>query len=187
MKVDGKVRRYVPRGYTYDPCPGCESTKEARPMKGVCTECRGILIHGRKARAELAERGAGEPKLYRVPEMPHWLPYLAHDTHEHPIQNAFHALVFAVTAPNETGRNVAWTDETAMIAKPKGSTGSGSSGDVGRVARPSVREAVNDLFQTVYEGLRLAYVEGKEDGRRLLAGLASGELSPKDFEERGRR
>lgn len=50
------------------------------------------------------------------------------------------------------------------------------------VASPALREAIDELDKAIRHALERVYAQGKQDGRNLLLGLASGEVSIVDFE-----
>lgn len=174
-----KARR-APRGWTYDPCPGCAQTTEPRQSGKVCAECSTVLRNAKLREAEIAERGADAPQPYGVPSASHWLPYILHDGGERTVQKAFHDVLYAASEHREDHQFS--SDAERLILDRKGD--SRSSADQTRLFRPSLAGALRALFEAIRDGLERAYEDGKDDGSNLLRQLRDGALSPDDFDRR---
>lgn len=177
--------RRAPRGWTYDPCPGCRQTEDARKRDSVCSTCAGILSNARIAadeRAERAKAGGDAPALYRIPSRYHWLPYLSEKgVTERPIQQAFHAALLAASEHSDEER---YNVREPLLIRP-GPSDDRHSADTRRLfARKSLAVALSNLFDAVREGLAAAYKDGVDDGSNLLRRLRDGSMSPDDFERR---
>lgn len=176
--------RRAPKGYTYDPCPGCGSGHDfqPRPKEGVCVSCREVLNAHAKAVGEARVKGL---VAVGVPEASHWLPYIANDPHD--MQKRFHAVALAVSVPSAGGVDN-FDDSRRLVLKPPG-TNYGS--DWGphritdfRVMPAPVAMALRHLFEGLLQSIPGAYDKGKSDGRNLLAMLSAGELTNAEFERR---
>lgn len=176
--------RRAPRGYTFDPCPGCGQIHDhqSRPKDGVCASCREVLTAHAKAVSEAQSRGL---VAVGVPEMPHWLPYIPND--QHGMQKPFHAVALAVSVPSSGG--VDFFDDTRRLVTIPPGTNYGS--DWGpyritdfRVMPAPVAKALRELYEGLLQAIPGAYEKGKADGRDLLAMLSAGELTNADFERR---
>lgn len=92
-------------------------------------------------------------------------------------------LVQAVTTPVHTG----WNAEHEGYLLECKDTRSGYDGTRFVSADCETRKRLNDLDAAVRNALADAYAEGKARGQRSLLQLASGEMSPNDFEKRSIR
>lgn len=184
------IRRRAPKGFTLDICPGCgELPPHGRRSNGVCPACTAIIDNAKKRQAERDAAGNDAPRLYAVPELSHWLPYLREPRkvgdEAHPIQKAFHDLIRAVSE-HEDVKAVYYEGEKApkhIVDTPRRGYDNTSFG-TRRLFKPSVAEAIRVLFSAVYHGLDACYEDGKDDGTRLLMLLNAGEISPAEFERR---
>lgn len=180
------TQRRAPKGYTFDPCPGCGGVDEmsSRPKLGVCRQCRTVLDGHARHVADLAKKGDAL-FMYGVPEAAHWLPYLTEYLNENksPIQKGFWNLAIAVSEVNVGG--FPENGETLFESQRTDSRHwFGHHAKDYRLMPKHVAENLRTLFNEVKTGLTAAYTQGKSDGSNLLAMLNSGELTTSDFERR---
>lgn len=181
------TQRRAPRGYTYDPCPGCQGVYDNNPRlkDRVCYHCQAILDGHAKQRAEQEKKGENPVLPFAVPDRAHWLPYLSeqHDGSKRPIQDAFHKLTFAVSVANDGSR----IQHKERLYEPKihdSNSWSGYHDKDYRLMPRSTALELRALFNAVRDGLEVAYKKGRSDGSNLLTMLAAGELATPDFERR---
>lgn len=175
--------RRAPKGFTYDPCPGCDLVHDFQPRvkAGVCASCREVLNAHSRAIAEASAQGL---VAVGVPPADHWLPYISNDKHN--VRKLFHSVAMAVSVPS--AGQIDFLDETRrLVLVPKGQSGK----DWGPYRVTDFRvmpSAVAMALRTLYEGLSIAlpaaYEDGKSTGSNLLAMLNAGELTNADFERR---
>lgn len=176
--------RRAPKGYTYDPCPGCGLVHDSqpRPREGVCASCREVLQAHSRAVAEGSNQGL---VAVGVPDQSHWFPHILHDAHD--IQKRFHAVALAVSVPS--AGEVDYFDESRRLVLTPPGMSYGSNWTPYRITDFRVMPApVAKALRALYDGLLQsvpgAYEKGKGDGRNLLAMLSAGELTNDDFERR---
>lgn len=157
----------------------------------VCNECRATLDIGRQLKEE---RRQSTHAAMIMREVPHALPYLrkAPSSNCGKVQAAFWRLSMLLSRP---------TDETAdMNHGPSERLGSspgylylwrdrhdGHSWAVTRVIDRATADALGDAYEAVKRMAEAAYADGHADGRNLLMQLASGDLTPDQFNERAAR
>ena len=174
------------RGNTHDPWPCCGEPPESdfgRPKEGICLECRELIEAGKEAIARQQKAGAG---TYGWCERAHWWPryygdYLFddHETGEK-LSDAMYEVVQAVT---ERSLRTEYRQYGNMFLDCQ-KTHVGYQGMSSRVtANPTVRAKLNELDKQIRAALTSTYNEGKARGQNVILGLASGQMSLRDFEK----
>jgi hypothetical protein len=193
-------QRRAPRGYTYDPCPGCGETKgQPRPRDGVCATCTHAIAWAKAERDKMANRADAESRVVPVafPPCSHWLPYLPEKGKSgSPIQQAYHAIVRLVTEDAtsvqlDVARNQL-TDCSRGIDRLipphqggyHGSDWSPYKLDDYRMIDAQLAQPLSTLYDAIRQGLEAAYRDGVQYGRSLLFQLNDGSLSTDDFAKR---
>lgn len=200
-------RRRASRGYTYDPCPGCKR-EEHRPKDELCLACRHELERARELLKDFERKratGAAVPFILRERVSYYNLGPSRHGFGDR-LRDAVRVLLARVTTPasDETPRK----DPSKPIERRKTWSPSGreievdyeewpfflasdegisrtyeSAGERALVlADPITREAVSELDLAIRETVAEAYKAGKEDGRNILLGLASGDVTIDEFD-----
>lgn len=208
-EMDRLPKRRAWRGHTHDPWPCCGKPPDGssgRPKDGICRDCQQLIEEGKAARAATAakkdlvpfhwtERDYGFPGYYsseyRFPN--------TGDHHDQLKAAMFNLVNAAATpAPGDTPRlspnytmrpsymnpskmerdYAAWP----MVLTVKTDHNSWSWDKL--VLMPeALRNAIDQMDQTVRAVLGAVFQEGKERGSSLLHQLASGEKTLADFEE----
>lgn len=201
MNTSKPSARRAPRGYTYEPCPGCGAGGDhIRPRNGVCGVCANDIAWARQERENAVRRTEAADRKVPVafPPVSHWLPYLPEKgTSNYPIRHAFHAVVMSVTeTPARAQLDVARAqlpDDSQgiahLIVAPRGGYASGGSWMPGRMEDYRVLDAhaappLSALYDAIRQGLEAAFREGVQYGRSLLFQLNDGALSTDDFTRR---
>jgi hypothetical protein len=165
-------------------CPACHEKPDygRRPVDGICRDCAIAIARARAAKEEQQERqNQGGKVAVWFPWAAHALPHLSHDKGStfdarDSTRDRFFALALAVSEPAGEGN----TDRTLVDYKPRAFDNSPSRGKV-RVLAPMVADALRALYQSILELSENAHAEGERRGRRLLFGLATGDVSVNDF------
>lgn len=176
------MRRASP-GYTTAPFPCCGAVVAhgQRPKEtGLCGECAALIKEGRAARA--AREAAATSAVYAFRKVAHGLSYtsvaLAGD-HARELQAAFWQMGQAISTP---ATNLDYTHVAPRLLADDTKDVHQWSALV--IARADQRDALSHLFSVVRACIAAAREDGKQQGRNLLHGLATGELSVSDFNER---
>lgn len=173
---------------TSKPCPGCGQVDPYRPAASVCRACRDALD---RDKALLAARKAQEGKvLTRMPHAPHALPYIQYAFEfKSAFQESFSLLAAAAGEVVPAAHAYELTDtEQAGVLVPEHNKGMNVGGYSLHpnflLIDPGALEALRAVYASVVNIARVAHADGLADGRSLLTGLASGEITVKEFNER---
>lgn len=154
------------KGWTEKPCHGCGLATLHRASE-VCRDCKELMADGHRLRAAVAET---TQEVTNFAGQPHWIGYIRHS--------------------GETGRkflDLLWRWLKSFPAAPEFVTGvvkmkrKEDSQGINVLAPPGTAQFASDLFDHAVELAKAAYLEGREDGSRLLVNLATGEYSVADF------
>lgn len=163
------------RGTSTKPCHGCGST-DMHWTNQVCDECAQAL----REHAEMVKRRdecpdtvvmMGKAQAHALP----WIPKLDSEQCK-PIQAGFHALQEAMSeqcgyAPYSIPR---------IFPTLRASSSSNDWNQTVRI-RPDVAAALGSTYKAVADAVAAAHKKGHEEGRNLLAQLASGQITTDDF------
>lgn len=174
-------------GKTKKPCEGCGETRPyGRETGKVCSVCQSLLDEARQAREVAAARTSRGLEAFPRPWAPHSLGYI-HDAGDAgtafrdtfyqlllqlladpappPAYGAVHKRIEAVGFRDRDDSSVTWVDND---------TGYG-------LVDPALLEATGAVYKAARELARAAHAKGKDEGSRLLLGLASGRVSIDDL------
>lgn len=197
MPARGERRRAY-RGFTHEPyeCCGKDPGPRGRPKRTICRECGQLIEDGKALRQQTSQQVAsGDRGLYRFHERDYavpgyYSPGLSSD-HQRTLQAALFGLVQAaampapVTAPPYANSGQREEDDWEPEAWPHVLTVKQDRHDWGSLVLlpPAVRDAIDRFDQAIRAALASTYQAGKKDGRSVLLGLATGEVSLADFDE----
>jgi len=170
---------------THSACPGCgteHSRGERGPYDAVCDNCRDTLIRARDTLGDKPGSYCLDTSLIteqypsdRASECPDGAP-----TPSQCVDELLDTIVriAAANGPRHSGRDVEWG---AVLGADHRSAHSGMPrvelDDGQRVAVEELGSAIRKLTQAMYH-------QGRRAGRNLLGGLATGEYTIREFEER---
>lgn len=166
---------------TRKPCIGCGEVHPYRPADKLCHDCARDLQLGQRLRKKI-KAGKADVKIYKVAEYgwSHWYPYI-HVGHSgeagDEFRRAFDLVVTQSSDPAEIG-----SIDTEILVPANNFTTSDQQYPVSM--KPELAEGLRRLYLAVQSIADEAYKNGKADGCDLLNGLASGEMSVKEFNER---
>ena len=200
MNATTHSQRRAPRGYTYDPCPGCGDTgPEPRLRDGVCRTCADAIAWAKAEREKIVSRSDAANRAVSVafPPMSHWLPYLPEKgVSNNPIQRAYHSVVMLVTEEATRAQLDVAREQLPnrsqeidrLIRAPRGnhfgSQWSPHRSDDYRMIDAQLTQPLSTLYEAIHQGLEAAYRDGVRYGRSLLFQLNDGSLSTDDFAKR---
>lgn len=166
---------------TTKPCPACKEVVSYRKADDVCLECQKLISEAREQRERLNAKGAGKMDAVAIPKAAHWLQTIYYANRgEYKLQRAFLALAVAIGEKNSAKQD--WNEIQPLIEK-QDSVNVGSGADLFRF-KPGVLKAFRAVYAQVIEDTYFAYRDGKEAGQNLLRGLASGDMTVKEFNRR---
>lgn len=184
------------RGQTSKPCEGCGDASHSREIGKVCLSCQRRL---ELAAAYIEETKDSGFKPYRIPWAAHILPYIPRGSKgtfdrgsaADRFRTIFYGLLRSVsrrwlgsTAGYETGcfdHHMGERDRLRRTGDPHG------GGTEVVAVDPAMMKLLRELYAAAMDVAEAAYEEGHEDGRNLLSGLASGEVSMEDLAEHDAR
>lgn len=147
--------------------------KHFRPAKEVCKDCKNLLKRAEWMDAQLSTLEDDEIVIV-YGKQAHWNEYISsHSGDGRKLMDIFQRIALAASASTSTH-----TAEFNLLGKTEGM----GAVTYAKMARP-LAEAIRDLRIAVSEALKLEYEAGKKDGLSFVRGLASGEISTKDFEK----
>lgn len=180
-------------GCTRALCPGCQGSRQGkqhdpysggdvytqRPTHGICQGCQRLIDKGLNAEAnEQILRDTAATTLCRIPTRGYASNFDAHmpfgkDSH---IGEALMAFIHTISQ-----KSTEYADHThpAPIPFSSGQT----NWSEGRRMKTSTLKAFTRLVTVVNRAFRATYIAGKRDGRNILTGLASGEVSINELTE----
>ncbi len=195
---DTRLRR-CPPGYTHDlyECCGKDPGVYGRPKGQICSTCAGLIEDGRRARA-LVPKGLetlqwtsvpyGWPCFYSCKAQ--FLDGLSSSDARDRLRDAFWRLVNVATtpAPSDTphGDPSKGHEPWPRLLSVKGSGYNSWSFETLVACCPEIRKGLDELHQAIMAALNDVYAAGKRNGRSVLLGLASGEVSVRDFDGDGK-
>jgi hypothetical protein len=157
------------------PCPGCGAMQWA-PATELCGECRRNLERGKAALAEHHARVADGEIVY-VRAGHQWVyGSQAGDLHF----TKYHAADFV----RDLGLLVKPSAEACAYQAPKQDI---DRGDMHGWVTPETADRIKRMLAYLESLLRHVYGCGFKDGRNLLAGLASGDITAKELSKREAR
>lgn len=180
---------------TRKPCPGCGKTSQhLRTANTVCYGCRTLIEEAKTRRSEILAIGGIEP--VSIPKDNHQCPGYSppeqrrlKETEQHmdELRDAMVALgrILGWKAPQGN-----WTPEERRLYRHKefgryGKWGSPYGEHSKRfLVESEVIDAMVRLDNAIQRGLDHSFYEGKHRGQSLMRGLASGEFTVDDFNER---
>ncbi len=180
QKWSGGKRTYSMRA-SKTPCPGCGQVGKYRPADRVCLDCFKDLLEIEELRAKFKAEAEGAEALL-LPWAPHYLPYVPHENSrrrndEQPgIQDSFYALMDHLGKP--TGG--AEIDAACMIEPKRDAFSSGSWAEA-KIYPKGTQKFARNLYDAILRLADASYKEGFERGDNLLANLARGEVTVKDY------
>lgn len=166
------------------PCPACKTTDHRRDgADEVCSECKRLLAF---AKAELKRReglSKDNAEIVRAPERDYAIDGFysrgVHSDVSDGVKKAMHALIMSVTDPVSSAEGFPdWEAKIRVLPSSK-------TRDWLKCYRikKSTATAIIELDTAIRKLQKAAETGAYEDGHNLLIGLASGEMSVKEFNE----
>lgn len=192
-------------GRTKAPCPGCKRRARLysdpqdetkfyagdRPADGLCRDCEGALDDAKKlvARSERAAKRAADRKPFRVPEMPHWMPYLQHGRHDERdatrvIQSTLKQLAETIADEAVVGAEQDYSDVVPLFTRRAGGGYQSIGYATPVLLEPGIATLLDAIEHAISDYGDVAYAAGRRDGRNLLQALAGGEMTVADYDDR---
>ncbi len=165
---------------TRKPCPACKQVSPVRPAADVCSKCKKLITEALARREELKQDKELVPT--RLGQAAHW-----NDTYYYRGRR---------DDIDKTARAIYLLAKELTVKDPEFRADYGEPGILGKVegygescvlVDKKIGKLLKELNESIHALVRGAYAEGKDDGRNLLMGLQSGELSMKDFNRRIKR
>lgn len=174
---------------TKKPCPGCGEVNRYRPAAEVCHTCQEHIKLGKQAIAEAKKTGPGNVWVRGY----HGTPYVHRgsigwrgDPDCRDIGKALGKVFKSIAVPSQ-GRDTAvdedvFTLDVKIAARMRIDQGNNWHQPDFQVPAEFL-DAIRELYVDLCHVTAHAYEEGKQDGRNILDGLASGEISVRELNE----
>ncbi len=162
---------------TRKPCPACKEIKPDRKADDICYDCQRNLQLARQVSIAYAET-MKDKIVVAFGQRSHWNKYLPIPTPQtgnrelaRNLQKVLHDLALAITSPTVDK----WDRNAPHLLGDDSSPW--QSQLCYRYCSPETLKAMQDLRAILDEIVTSAYEAGKEEGRKLLVGLAQGDLT----------
>lgn len=169
------------------PCHGCGKAV-LHHKDSVCDECRTALNFAATIKTEQAKE-QGMVSLYHH-EVPYALPVLTFTAPREALHKAFWTLG-NVLSKNAGAFDVPQQDDPqfngGFLWPETFKTSSHRDWKIRRAFERNVAVALREVYRLVYESLQAEYVKGAKEGRNLLIGLASGQITSDEFNTKAAR
>lgn len=162
------------RGRTTKPCPCCKKSVFRR-KDSPCSSCERILKLGRNLNGLVEKAGL------EVVAVPAFLSIMLDVPYD--LRDRVEKALLGILRPHALYDH--WGFEGAKrVELPDGVSAMGEAAKRGAIymVPKGVADAIMDLVASIIDVSREAFMKGREDGRSLLTGLASGEISMDDFD-----